>query len=195
MQAGDKMKQIYIFIGDCKALALAIADQEKTRPYLTPETVPVLWYFTKGTVAQQARTLVRELVPHAHMWLGHKDIHVLWMPGHAIPENMDFHIDTVEVLDAAIKLREYSVFHTISVKLGLIKTWFPLGDRFISESIKLNELNLAIKVLGYYYLQTRVVDLSRLTLRKTKEPTNRVAITGYDEDTYLLGEYRSKTNG
>jgi len=71
MQAGDKMKQIYIFIGDYKALALAIADQEKTRPYLTLETVPVL-------------------VPHAHMWLGHRDIHVPWTPGHAIPQNTDF---------------------------------------------------------------------------------------------------------
>jgi len=195
MEASDEMKQIYLFIGDVKALALAIADKEKTRPFLTPEKVPVLWYFTKGTIAQQARTLVRELVPHAHMWLGHREIHVLWMPGHVIPENTDFHVDTVEVLDAAIKLKEYGVFHNINVMLGLVKTWFPLGERFASEAIRLDELNLTIEVLGFYYLQTRVVDLSRLTLRKTKEPANRVAIKGYDEYSYLLDEYRSKMSG
>ena len=92
------------------------------------------------------------------------------MPVHVTPDYTDFHVDTVEVLDAAIKVREYEVFHNISVKLGLVKTWFPLGERFASEAIKLNELNLAIELLGFYYLQTRVVDLSRVTLRKTKEP-------------------------
>ena len=195
MQAGEKMKQIYIFIGDIKALALATADQERTRSYLTPETVPMLWYFTRGTVAQQARTIIRELVPHAHLWLGHHDIHVLWMPGHNIPEHTDFHVDTVEVLDAAIKLKECGVFHNLDIKLGLVKTWLPLGDRYLSESIKLDKLNLAIEVLGYYYLQTRVVDLSRLTMRKSRESANRVSITGHDEYVYVLGEYRSKTNG
>ena len=69
MQAGKKMQQIYIFIRDCKALALATADQERTRTYLMPEKVPVLWYLTRGTVAQQARTIVRKLVPRAHLWL------------------------------------------------------------------------------------------------------------------------------
>jgi len=67
MQAGVDMKKIYIFIADIKAIALATADKEKTKPFLTPEKVPVLWYFTRGTIAQQARTVIRELVPHAHL--------------------------------------------------------------------------------------------------------------------------------
>jgi len=81
------------------------------------------------------------------------------------------------------------------VKLGLVKTGFPLGERHATEATRLNELNLAIKLLGYYYLRTRVVDLSRVTLRKTREPANRVAIKGYNEYTYLLDEYRSKSSG
>ena len=85
MEASAERKKIYIFIADTKAIALATADKEKTKPFLTPEKVPMLWYFTRGTIAEQARTVIRELVPHAHLWLGHKEIHVLWMPGHGTP--------------------------------------------------------------------------------------------------------------
>ena len=131
MQAGDERKSIFIFIGDYKALVLATADEETTRPYLTAQQTPVLWYFTKGTVAQQARTMVRSVVPHAHLWLGHTDIHILWMPGHHNAEHTDFHVDTMEVLDAAIKLKEYGVYHNMHIKLGLVKTWLPLGDRYL----------------------------------------------------------------
>lgn len=122
--------------------------------------------------------MVREVIPHAHLWLGHTDIHVLWMPGHNIPESTDFHIDTMEVLDAAIKVKEYGVYHNLHVKLGLVKSWLPLGDRYLRESLKLERLNLAIEVLGYYYLHTRVVGLSRLTMRKSRESANRVNIMG-----------------
>lgn len=51
MQAGNEVKSIFIFVGDYKALALTTTDQERTRPYLTAEQTPVLWYFIKGTVA------------------------------------------------------------------------------------------------------------------------------------------------
>ena len=100
------------------------------------------------------------------------------MPGHDIPESTDFHIDTMEVLDAAIKVKEYGVYHNLHVKLGLVKSWLPLEDRYLRESLKLERLNLAIEVLGYYYLHTQVVGLSRLTMRKSRESANRVNIMG-----------------
>jgi len=43
MQVNAERKKIYIFIADSKATSLATADKEKTKDYLTSETVPVLW--------------------------------------------------------------------------------------------------------------------------------------------------------
>jgi hypothetical protein len=195
MQANVERKKIYIFIADIKATSLATADKEKTKDYLTSETVPVLWYFTRGTICQQARTIILELIPHAHLLLGHEEIHVLWMPGHGTPEDTDYNVDTGEIVDVAIKVREYEKFHDISVKLGLVKTWFPLGERYATKATLLNELNLVVEALGYYFLLTRVVDLSRVTLRRSSDPANRVAIKGYEQYVYLPGEYRSRVSG
>ena len=104
MQAGGDYNSIYMFVGDYKALAMAVADHERSRPYLTSNTAPILWYLTRGTVAEQARTVVREVIPHSHLWLGHTNIHLLWMPSHNTPQRTNFRVDTLEILDAAIKV-------------------------------------------------------------------------------------------
>jgi hypothetical protein len=190
MQAGGDYKSIHVFVGDYKALAMAIADHERSRPYLTLNQTPILWYLTRGTVAEQTRTLVREVIPHSHLWLGHTNIHVLWMPSHNTPQRTNFRVDTLEILDAAIKVNEYGIYHNLHIKLGLVKSWLPLGESFTREALQVECLNLAIEVLGYYYLHTRVVDLSRLTTRKSKDHHNRVNIQGHDQEVYITTEYR-----
>jgi len=64
---------------------------ERTRPFLTDVQVPVLWYFTRGTIGQQARTIIREAIPHGHMWLGYTNIHVMWMLSSHNPADTEVH--------------------------------------------------------------------------------------------------------
>jgi len=60
-----------------------------------------------------------------------------------------------------------------------------MGKTYAMEALRIERMNLALEVLGYYYLRTRVVDLSKLMVRKTSSSTNRVNIRGYDSYSFV----------
>ena len=117
------------------------------------------------------------------------------MPSSHNPADTDVHRDLLEALDVAIKVKEYVKYHKITVHLSVMKSWLPMGKLNAMEALRIERMNLALEVLGYYYLRTRVVDLSKLKVRKTSSPTNRVNIRGHDGYSFVESEYRSANKG
>jgi hypothetical protein len=102
----------------------------------------------------------------------------------------------MEVADTWIKLKDTGRKHDISIRCALVKSWMPRNFTNQVTALRVFRLNLAMEVLGFYWLQARVIDLSRLTMEEVKAETvitedNAMEIPGYSGWVFLPKSYRN----
>jgi len=76
-------KKIYVVITDIMAMSMATADPEKKKAnrYLMDADAPVIWIFTRTSIAGQGRILKQEMET-LYNEMGRRSIRALWMPMH-----------------------------------------------------------------------------------------------------------------
>jgi len=88
---------------------------------------------------------------------------ILWCPCPEEVERSDYRQDAMEILDAYEKLEEFNCLHGTKFRLGLAKMWLPMGEMYERERVYHCRLGAALDMIGFYYVQCRVLALDVFT--------------------------------
>ena len=98
---------------------------------------------------------------------------ILWSPCPEKAAEADFRQDCLEVLDGFEKMEEFNARYGTSFRMGITKMWLPRGKEFERTRVYLCRLNAALDMVGYYYVQCRVLSLGNFT---TTDETIRMGV-------------------
>jgi hypothetical protein len=139
-----------------------VVDDIERETYKKDGESPATWYLCFGNVRDQRDVLLYEILPFmVEMKAEGGDI--LWCPSTDKVENADYRQDALEILDACEKLEEFNVSHETKFRLGLAKVWLPKGKEFERERVYCCRLGAALDVIGFHYVQCRVLNLGVFT--------------------------------
>jgi len=122
----------------------------------------VTWYLCFGSVRDQRDVLLYEVLPFL-VEMDAEGGDILWCPCPDDVEGVDYRQDAMEVLDAYEKLEEFNCLYGTKFRLGLAKMWLPVGEKFEREQVYHCRLGAALDMIGFYYVQCRVLDLGVFT--------------------------------
>jgi len=151
---------------------------------------PATWYLCFGSVREQRDVLLYEILPFL-VEMNAEGGDILWCPSTDKVEGADYRQDALEVLDAYEKLEEFNIFHGTLFKLGLAKVWLPRGKEFERERVYCCRLGAALDVIGFHYIQCRVLPLGIFTTTDDRQRgSEAVDVQHHDdmlfrEDAYL----------
>jgi len=185
--------EIDIVLADLTSITMATASPEKNNAkFYKDEEAPLLWYFTQCSIADQGEILLKTILPHAYNELGMKTVRVLWIPKSGIPSTQVFERDIIEVADIYQKVKIFAQNHGIVIKMGMAKSWLPLGFAWHEDALKVARMNLALDALCYFWLKCRAVDLTVLTMHDMEKKPQRTAvkIQGLENMTSTDGQRR-----
>jgi len=155
-----RKSECYIVLADIAAVTMAAATQEiKNVKFLRDQDVPIIWYYTQCSIADQGAILEKVVLPHAHKELEIKTVRVLWIPKSGIVAHQIFERDILEVAHTYQAAKEYAEKNGIVVEMGFGRSWLPLGRAWHDEALKIERMNLALDALSYFWLRCRAVDL------------------------------------
>jgi hypothetical protein len=164
------------------------------RPYLKDGESPITWFITYRSVRQQKNVLVYEVLPFLMM----KETtggEILWCPWPEDVEEADFRQDCLEVIDGFEKLEEFNVRFGMSFRMGLAKMWLPRGQDFKRTRVYLCRLNAALDMVGYYYVQCRVLTLGNFTTTDKPGQMGLAVDVQYHNDRVFVTEEYLEKNG
>jgi len=193
-----RKSECYIVLADIAAVTMAAATQEiKNVKFLRDQDVPIIWYYTQCSIADQGAILEKVVLPHAHKELEIKTVRVLWIPKSGIVAHQIFERDILEVAHTYQAAKEYAEKNGIVVEMGFGRSWLPLGRAWHDEALKIERMNLALDALSYFWLRCRAVDLTVLTMHpmENKGEKNVVMIQGLEKHYLVQAEYRYPTEG
>jgi len=123
----SKSLEIDIVLADITAVTMATASPEKNNDKFHKHSeVPLLWYFTHCSVAEQQDILVKVFLPHTKT-LGMRHVRVLWFPKSGIPAMQVFEKDVMEVADGYQKAKTFAQETGVVIEMAMAKSWLPLG--------------------------------------------------------------------
>jgi len=124
---------------------------------------------------------------------------ILWCPSPDKVENADYRQDALEILDAYEKLEEFNISYETKFRLGLAKVWLPRGKEFERERVYCCRLGAALDVIGFHYIQCRVLNLGVFTTTDDRQKGSEVVDVQchgdmmFREETYLdISGYKLK---
>jgi len=167
-----------------------VVDDIERGQHMKDGASPVTWYLCFGSVREQRDVLLYEILPFLKE-MNAEGGDILWCPSTEKVEGADYRQDALEVLDAYEKLEEFNVFHKTEFKLGLAKIWLPRGKEFERERVYCCRLGAALDVIGFHYIQCRVLPLGIFTTTEDRQRgTEAVDVQHHDdmlfrEDAYL----------
>lgn len=125
---------------------------------------PILWIVVEGTIKDQKDMLIYEVLPEFIVSRKLTEAQFLWIPGHHDNSLTSFREDVFEILDGVNKIRKINVYHNTMFRLGLTTLRFGLGEKNCEANVKIERLNIAIKVAVHYLVRCRIVKLAKYTL-------------------------------
>ena len=150
---------------------------------------PITWYVSFGSVRDQRNILLYEVLPFL-MEMNAASGEILWCPCPDDVEGADYRQDCMEVLDAYEKLEEYNYLYNTKYKLGLAKMWLPQGEKFERQRVYHCRLNAGLDMIGYYYIQCRVLALNNFTTTDDPRKGGAAADVEYNSDRmFVASEY------
>ena len=110
----------YVVLGgrDIKMMAQEAPDLRNRNKYYSDLKVPITWYCVGGSVADQRKFLIHEVIPDLFVNQGAKDTQIIWIPSHDAKINTCFRTDILEVPDGVTKKR--SLTSTTGQSLPLV---------------------------------------------------------------------------
>jgi hypothetical protein len=167
-----------------------VVDDIEREKYKKDGESPATWYLCFGSVRDQRDVLLYEVLPFlVEMKAEGGDI--LWCPSTDKVENADYRQDALEILDACEKLEEFNTSHETKFRLGLAKVWLPRGKEFERERVYCCRLGAALDVIGFHYVQCRVLNLGVFTTTDDRQKGGEVVDVQchgdmmFREETYL----------
>jgi len=151
-----------IVLGGYPMIRMPFVEDDIQRTYLKDGESPITWYVTYGNIRDQKNLLVYKILPFL-MKMESTGGEILWCPCPEDAYEADFRQDCLEVIDAFEKMEELNVRYKKSFRMGLAKLWLPLGQSFKMTRVYLCRLNAALEMVGYYYVQCRVLSLGNFT--------------------------------
>ncbi len=167
-----------------------VVDDIERETYKKDGESPATWYLCFGSVRDQRDVLLYEVLPFL-VEMDAEGGDILWCPSTDKVECADYRQDALEVLDACEKLEEFNITHGTKFRLGLAKVWLPMGKEFERERVYCCRLGAALDVIGFHYVQCRVLALGVFTT--TDDPQKGGAVVDvqchgdvvFREDAYL----------
>jgi len=193
----SKSLEIDIVLADITAVTMATASPEKNNDkFYKDSEVPLLWYFTQCSVAEQRDILVNVILPHTKT-LGMRTVRILWIPKSGIPATQVFERDVMEVADGYQKAKTFAQETGVVIEMAMAKSWLPLGLAWHEDALNIARFNNALAALCYYWLTCRCVDFTTLTMHdmEGKERPTAVNIQGLEGQYLLPAEYRRPKEG
>jgi len=176
---------------------MATATPEKNNPnFYTDQCVPILWYVTQCTIADQGKVLLDMIIPHAHDEMSKTTLRIIWIPKSGVVGQQEFERDVMEVADSIQKAKIYGENHGVKVEIALGKSWLPLGMAWHGDAVNIARMNNALDVLSYFWLHCRSIDFTVLTMHEMDRPEkNPVKIQGLEKCYLVPGEYHLPREG
>ena len=144
-----------------------VVDDIQRPTYKKDGEAPITWFLCLGSVRDQRDTLFYEVLPFLRE-MGAGSGEILWCPCPDDVEGVDFRQDLMTILDACEKLEEYNYLCESQYKIGLAKMWLPIGEKFERQRVYHCRLNAGLDIIGYYYIQCRVLALGNFTTTDDK---------------------------
>ena len=167
-----------------------VVDDIERQTYKKDGESPAIWYLCFGSVRDQRDVLLYEILPFL-VEMDAEGGDILWCPSTDKVECADYRQDALEVLDACEKIEEFNLVHGTKFRLGLAKVWLPVGKEFERERVYCCRLGAALDVIGFHYVQCRVLSLGVFTTTDDPQKGGEVVDVQYQgdirfrEDAYL----------
>ena len=156
-------RQVYLVMGGYPIERMPFVEMERKRDFLTDDVMQVTWYVVYGSVHEQKNVLIYEMLPHIMNGMNLNYGEILWIPCPTNFDEADYKRDSLEILDGIEKLSEFNAKFGTHFKMGFGKMWMPMGEEYVKERVYLSNLNACLDVIGYHYMNCRVLNLGILT--------------------------------
>jgi len=96
--------EINVVLMDITSITMATSTPERNNPnFYRDQDVPILWYATQCTIADQGKILLNTILPHAYAEMNMKSIQIVWIPKSGVVGLQEFNRDVIEVADCVQK--------------------------------------------------------------------------------------------
>jgi len=115
---------------------------ERNNPnFYKDRDMPILWYATQCTIADQGKILLNIILPHVYAEMKMKSIRIVWIPKSGVVGLQEFNNDVMEVADCVQKSKTFAENHGIQLELALGKSWLPLGKAWHEDALNITRMN------------------------------------------------------
>jgi len=189
--------EVNIVLADLSAIPMATATPERNNPnFYTDQDVPILWYATQCTVADQGKVLLDVIIPHAYGEMNKRTLRIIWIPKSGVVGQQEFDRDVMEVADSIQKAKIFAENHGVQVEIALGKSWLPLGMAWHGDALNIARMNNALDVLSFFWLHCRSIDFTVLTMHEMERAEKTpVKIQGLEKFYLVPGEYNLPKEG
>ena len=167
-----------------------VVDDIERQTYKKDGESPVIWFLCFGSVRDQRDVLLYEVLPFL-VEMDAEGGDILWCPSTEEVESADYRQDALEILDACEKLEEFNMEYGTKFRIGLAKLWLPVGKEYERERVYCCRLGAALDVIGFHYIQCRVLALGVFTTTDDPQKGGEVVDVQFQgdvrfrEDSYL----------
>ena len=183
---------MYLVLSGYPIERMPFVEMERKRDFLTDDVMQVTWYVVYGSVHEQKNLLIYEMIQHVMKAMGENYGEILWIPCPTNFDEADYKRDSLEILDGIEKLSEYNAKFGTHFKMGLGKMWMPMGTEYVKERVYLSNLNACLDVIGYHYIECRVMNLGHLTTSTDVKYSIPVGISGSENLMFVDKDYFTK---